>query len=63
MLFGFLITVIACAKGLRRQGRRRRASGAPSTSPSSPACCRVFFVNIVYTQLLLGLYPDLSVFR
>jgi phospholipid/cholesterol/gamma-HCH transport system permease protein len=62
ILFGFLITVIACAKGLAVKGGAQGVGRAVNESVVACLLC-VFLVNIVYTQLLLGLYPDLSVFR
>ena len=62
ILFGFLITVIACAKGLDVKGGAQGVGRAVNESVVACLMC-VFLVNIVYTQLLLGLYPDLSVFR
>jgi phospholipid/cholesterol/gamma-HCH transport system permease protein len=62
MLFGLIIAVIACAKGMNAKGGAQGVGRA--VNESVVACLiAVFFVNIVYTQLLLGLFPDLSVFR
>jgi phospholipid/cholesterol/gamma-HCH transport system permease protein len=62
MLFGVVITAIACAKGLQVDGGPVGVGRA--VNESVVACLvAVFLVNIVYTQLLLGLFPDLSVFR
>jgi phospholipid/cholesterol/gamma-HCH transport system permease protein len=62
LLFGFLIAVIACAKGLSVTGG---AEGVGRAVMESVVTCLsvVFFVNIVYTQVQLGLFPDLSAFR
>jgi phospholipid/cholesterol/gamma-HCH transport system permease protein len=61
-LFGFLIAIIACAKGINAKGG---AVGVGRAVNESVVAClmAVFFVNIIYTQLLLGFFPDLSVFR
>jgi len=61
-MFGFLVAVIACHKGLTTRGG---AEGVGRAVNESVVACliAVFFVNLVYTQLLLGLYPDLSAFR
>jgi phospholipid/cholesterol/gamma-HCH transport system permease protein len=61
-LFGFVIAVISCHKGLTAGGG---AEGVGRAVNDSVVAClvAVFFVNIVYTQLLLSLSPDLSVFR
>ena len=62
VLFGLIIAVIACAKGMNAKGGAQGVGRA--VNESVVACLiAVFFVNIVYTQLLLGLFPDLSVFR
>jgi phospholipid/cholesterol/gamma-HCH transport system permease protein len=62
ILFGLVIAVIACAKGMDAKGG---AVGVGRAVNESVVAClvAVFFVNIVYTQLLLGQFPDLSVFR
>jgi phospholipid/cholesterol/gamma-HCH transport system permease protein len=62
VIFGLIIAVIACAKGMNAQGG---AEGVGRAVNESVVAClmAVFFVNIVYTQLLLGQFPDLSVFR
>jgi phospholipid/cholesterol/gamma-HCH transport system permease protein len=62
MLFGLVIAVISCAKGMDAKGG---AEGVGRAVNESVVAClvAVFFVNIVYTQLLLGQFPDLSVFR
>lgn len=62
MLFGFLITVISCAKGLDVSGGAQGVGRAVNESVVACLLC-VFLVNILYTQLLLGIFPDLSVFR
>ena len=62
MLFGVIIAVIACAKGMDAKGGPQGVGRA--VNESVVACLvAVLFVNIVYTQLLLGWFPDLSVFR
>ena len=62
MVFGVVIAVIACAKGMHAQGGAQGVGRA--VNESVVACLvAVFFINIVYTQLLLGQFPDLSVFR
>jgi phospholipid/cholesterol/gamma-HCH transport system permease protein len=62
MIFGLVIAVIACAKGMDAKGGAQGVGRA--VNESVVACLvAVFFVNIVYTQLLLGQFPDLSVFR
>jgi phospholipid/cholesterol/gamma-HCH transport system permease protein len=62
MLFGLVIAVIACSKGMDAKGGAQGVGRA--VNESVVACLvAVFFVNIVYTQLLLGWFPDLSVFR
>jgi phospholipid/cholesterol/gamma-HCH transport system permease protein len=61
-VFGLVIAVIACAKGMDAKGGAQGVGRA--VNESVVACLlAVFFVNIVYTQLLLGQFPDLSVFR
>lgn len=62
VLFGFLITVISCSKGLNVSGGPQGVGRAVNESVVACLLC-VFLVNIVYTQLLLGIFPDLSVFR
>jgi phospholipid/cholesterol/gamma-HCH transport system permease protein len=61
-IFGFVITVIACQKGLAAEGG---PEGVGRAVNESVVLClvAVFFVNIVYTQFLLALIPDLSSFR
>jgi phospholipid/cholesterol/gamma-HCH transport system permease protein len=62
MIFGLIIAVISCAKGMDAKGGAQGVGRA--VNESVVACLvAVFFVNIVYTQLLLGQFPDLSVFR
>jgi phospholipid/cholesterol/gamma-HCH transport system permease protein len=57
-----VIAVIACAKGMGARGGPQGVGRA--VNESVVACLvAVFFINIVYTQLLLGQFPDLSVFR
>jgi phospholipid/cholesterol/gamma-HCH transport system permease protein len=61
-LFGFLIAVISSFKGLTAEGG---AEGVGRAVNESVVACfvAVFFVNIVYTQFLLALYPDVANFR
>jgi phospholipid/cholesterol/gamma-HCH transport system permease protein len=62
MIFGVVIAVISCAKGMDAKGGAQGVGRA--VNESVVACLvAVFFINIVYTQLLLGQFPDLSVFR
>lgn len=61
-IFGFVIAVIACRKGMDVEGGPEAVGRA--VNESVVACLvAVFFVNIVYTQFLLGLVPDLANFR
>ncbi|MHB8693494.1 MAG: MlaE family ABC transporter permease [Solirubrobacteraceae bacterium] len=61
-IFGFVITVIACQKGLAAEGGPEGVGRA--VNESVVACLvAVFFVNILYTQFLLALVPDLASFR
>jgi phospholipid/cholesterol/gamma-HCH transport system permease protein len=61
-IFGFVITVIACQKGLAADGGPEGVGRA--VNESVVVCLvAVFFVNILYTQFLLALVPDLSSFR
>ena len=62
VIFSFLITVIACAKGLDVMGGAQGVGRAVNESVVACLMC-VFLVNIVYTQILLSAFPDLSVFR
>jgi phospholipid/cholesterol/gamma-HCH transport system permease protein len=62
LIFGFVIGVIACFKGLNAKGG---AEGVGRAVNESVVACliAVFFVNIVYTQFLLALYPNVASFR
>lgn len=61
-LFGLLIVAISCAKGLNAEAGARGVGRAVNESVVS-CLVAVLFVNVVYTQLLLGIAPDLTVFR
>jgi phospholipid/cholesterol/gamma-HCH transport system permease protein len=62
VIFGFVIGVIACYKGLNSEGG---AEGVGRAVNESVVAClvAVFFISIVYTQFLLALYPDVASFR
>ena len=62
MVLGFVITVISCAKGMAVEGG---AAGVGRAVNESVVAClmAVFFVNIVWTTILLGAFPDLQAFR
>lgn len=62
LLLGFMIAVISCAKGLSVQGGAEGVGRAVNESVVACLTC-VLFVNIVYSQLTLGLFPNLSAFR
>jgi phospholipid/cholesterol/gamma-HCH transport system permease protein len=62
LLLGFMIAVIACAKGLSVSGGPEGVGRAVNESVVACLTC-VLFVNIVYSQLTLGLFPNLSAFR
>ena len=61
-IFGFLIGVICCYKGLNAQGG---AEGVGRAVNEAVVGCliAIFFVNLVYTQFFLAAYPDVGVFR
>ncbi len=61
-IFGFLIGVICCYKGLTAQGG---AEGVGRAVNEAVVGCliAIFFVNLVYTQYFLAAYPDVGVFR
>jgi phospholipid/cholesterol/gamma-HCH transport system permease protein len=62
LIFGFVIGVIACYKGLNAEGG---AEGVGRAVNESVVACltAVFFISIVYTQFLLALYPNVATFR
>ena len=62
VLFGFVIGVIACYKGLNSEGG---AEGVGRAVNESVVAClvAVFFISAVYTQFLLVQYPDLTASR
>jgi phospholipid/cholesterol/gamma-HCH transport system permease protein len=62
LIFGFVIGVIACFKGLNAEGG---AEGVGRAVNESVVACMtsVFFISIVYTQFLLALYPNVASFR
>lgn len=61
-IFGFVITVIACQKGMAAEGGPEGVGRA--VNESVVACLvAVFFINILYTQFLLAFVPDLASFR
>jgi phospholipid/cholesterol/gamma-HCH transport system permease protein len=62
VLFGFLIAVISCAKGLNVKGGAEGVGRAVNESVVA-SLVAVFFINILYTQVELGVFPNLSVFR
>ena len=62
MLLGGIIAVISCAKGLDVSGGPEGVGRAVNESVVA-SLLAVFFVNIVYTQFLLGAFPNLDVFR
>lgn len=62
VLLGFLITVIACAKGLDVRGGAEGLGRAVNESVVA-ALMAVLFVNILYTQIELAVFPNLTVFR
>jgi phospholipid/cholesterol/gamma-HCH transport system permease protein len=61
-IFGFLIGVICCYKGLNVKGG---AEGVGRAVNEAVVACliAIFFVNLVYTQYFLAVYPDVGVFR
>jgi phospholipid/cholesterol/gamma-HCH transport system permease protein len=61
-LFGFLIGVICCYKGLNVKGG---AEGVGRAVNEAVVGCliAIFFVNLVYTQYFLAAFPDVGVFR
>ena len=61
-IFGFLIGVICCYKGLNVKGG---AEGVGKAVNEAVVGCliAIFFVNLVYTQYFLAAYPDVGVFR
>ncbi len=61
-IFGFLIGVICCYKGLNAQGG---AEGVGRAVNEAVVGCliAIFFVNLVYTQYFLAVFPDVGVFR
>lgn len=62
MVLGGAIAVISCAKGLNVAGGPEGVGRAVNESVVA-SLVAVFFVNIVYTQFLLGTFPNLDVFR
>jgi phospholipid/cholesterol/gamma-HCH transport system permease protein len=61
-LFGFLIGVICCYKGLTVKGGPEGVGRAVNEAVVS-CLIAIFFVNLVYTQYFLAAYPDVGVFR
>ncbi len=61
-LLGGLITIISCAKGLDVKGGPEGLGRAVNESIVA-SLMAILFVNLIYTQVELGLFPDLSVFR
>lgn len=61
-IFGFLIGVICCYKGLNAKGG---AEGVGRAVNEAVVGCliAIFFVNLVYTQYFLAAFPDVGVFR
>jgi len=61
-IFGFLIGVICCYKGLNAKGG---AEGVGQAVNEAVVGCliAIFFVNLVYTQYFLAAFPDVGVFR
>lgn len=61
-IFGLLIGVICCYKGLNVKGG---AEGVGRAVNEAVVGCMlaIFFVNLVYTQYFLAAYPDVGVFR
>ncbi len=62
LIFGLLIGVIACYKGLNASGGAEGVGRAVNESVVA-SLIAVVGVTIVYTQLLLALYPDISALR
>jgi len=61
-VFGFLIGVICCYKGLNVKGGPE-AVGRAVNEAVVGCLIAIFFVNLVYTQYFLAVYPDVGVFR
>jgi len=61
-IFGVLIGVICCYKGLNVKGG---AEGVGRAVNEAVVGCliAIFFVNLVYTQYFLAAFPDVGVFR
>ncbi|HYF27227.1 MAG TPA: ABC transporter permease [Baekduia sp.] len=61
-IFGFLIGVICCYKGLEASGG---AEGVGRAVNEAIVGCliAIFFINLVYTQYFLAAFPDVGVFR
>lgn len=61
-IFGFLIGIICCYKGLNVKGGP--AGVGRAVNEAVVGCLiAIFFVNLVYTQYFLAAYPDVGVFR
>jgi phospholipid/cholesterol/gamma-HCH transport system permease protein len=61
-IFGFLIGVICCYKGLNVKGGAESVGRAVNEAVVG-CLIAIFFVNLVYTQYFLSVYPDVGVFR
>ena len=61
-IFGFLIGVICCYKGLNVKGGPEGVGRAVNEAVVG-CLIAIFFVNLVYTQYFLAAYPDVGVFR
>ena len=59
VIFGLIIAVIACAKGMNAQGG---AEGVGRAVNESVVACliAVFMLTVVYTSLFLALYPEVN---
>ena len=61
-IFGVLIGVICCYKGLNVKGGAE-AVGRAVNEAVVGCLIAIFIVNLVYTQYFLAVYPDVGVFR
>jgi phospholipid/cholesterol/gamma-HCH transport system permease protein len=62
LLLGVIIAVICCYKGLNASGGAEGVGRAVNEAVVSCLIC-IFFVNLVYTQVFLALFPQVGVLR
>ncbi|HYF27384.1 MAG TPA: ABC transporter permease [Baekduia sp.] len=62
MLFGVMISVICCYKGLNASGGAEGVGRAVNEAVVA-SLFGVFFLSLIYTYLFLGIFPDIAVNR